>query len=68
IASRTGGAADTGQIQLKDPMLSVWPEIRVQFTPSAKFWVAGMIPLAGDFNVFQDGNNGSFIAGLSATF
>ena len=68
IASRTGGAADTGQIQLRDPMLSVWPEIRVQFTPSAKFWVAGMIPLAGDFNVFQDGNNGSFIAGLSATF
>ncbi len=66
IASRWGGAE--GQVQLKDPMLSVWPEIRVQFTPSAKFWVSGMIPLAGDFNVFDDGKNGSFEAGIGATF
>ncbi len=49
-------------------MLSVWPEIRLQITPSAQFWVSGMIPLAGDFNVFTDGKNGSFNAGLSANF
>jgi len=48
--------------------LSVWPEINLQITPSAQFWVSGMIPLAGDFNVFQDGKNGSFNAGLSANF
>ncbi len=53
---------------LKTPMLSAWPEIRLQITPSAQFWVSGMIPLAGDFNIFDDGKNGSFNAGISATF
>jgi hypothetical protein len=49
-------------------MLSVWPEARIQFTPSAQFWLSGMIPLAGDFNVFDGAKNGAFVAGLSATF
>jgi hypothetical protein len=68
---------------VKTPMLSVWPEVRVQVTPSAQFWLSGMIPLAGDFNVFDnscnsapqgcakstsDGKNGAFVAGISATF
>jgi len=53
---------------LKTPMLSVWPEVRFQLTPSAQFWMSGMIPLAGDYNVFTDGTNGSFQAGLGATF
>jgi hypothetical protein len=63
---------------LKTPMLSVWPEFRLQITPSAQFWLAGMIPLAGDFSVFTPydpvtapyggGKNGSFEAGLGATF
>ena len=33
---------------LRTPMLSVWPEARVQLTPSAQLWL-GMIPLAGDW-------------------
>ncbi len=49
-------------------MLSVWPEVRFQLTPSAQLWFSGMIPLAGDFNVFDHHNNGSFNAGLSASF
>ena len=67
---------------LKTPMLSVWPEVRLQMTPSAQFWLSGMIPLAGDYNVFDnscsnaggcakstsDGKNGAFVAGISATF
>ena len=57
---------------LKTPMLSVWPEIRLQITPSAQFWLSGMIPLGGDFAVYGDapygGKNGSFVAGLGATF
>lgn len=57
---------------LKTPMLSVWPEIRLQITPSAQFWLSGMIPLAGDYAVYggapYGGKNGAFIAGLSATF
>ena len=53
---------------LKTPMLSVWPEIRLQLTPAAQFWLSGMIPLAGDYNVFDDGKNGAFQAGLAATF
>ena len=53
---------------LKTPMLSVWPEVRLQITSSARFWLSGMIPLAGDYNVFNDGQNGAFQAGLSATF
>ncbi len=36
---------------LKTPMLSAWPEIRLQITPSAQFWLSGMIPLGGDFNI-----------------
>ena len=57
---------------LKTPMLSVWPEIRLQITPSAQFWVAGMIPLAGDYNIaygpYGGGKFGAFDAGLAATF
>jgi hypothetical protein len=67
---------------VKTPMLSIWPEVRVQVTPSAQFWLSGMIPLAGDFNVFDPGcgtpggcakstsggRNGAFVAGISATF
>ncbi len=53
---------------MKTPMLSAWPEIRLQITPSGQFWVAGMIPLAGDYSVFNDGHNGGFQAGLGATF
>ncbi len=55
-------------MDVNSAMLSVWPEIKLQITPSASFWVSGMIPLAGDFNVFTDGKNGSFNAGLSASF
>jgi hypothetical protein len=54
-----------------DPMLSIWPEIRLQVTPSAQFWVAGMIPLAGDYSVFTTNpapENAAFNAGISATF
>jgi len=57
---------------LKTPMLSIWPEVRLQVTPSAQFWLAGMIPLAGDYNViygpYGAGQFGGFNAGLAATF
>jgi hypothetical protein len=57
---------------LKTPMLSIWPEVRLQITPSAQFWVAGMIPVAGDYNIFygpyDGGKYGGFNAGLAATF
>jgi hypothetical protein len=58
---------------LKTPMLSVWPEARFQLTPSAQLWLAGMIPLAGDYNIFSDlygntGANGAFEAGIGASF
>jgi len=70
-------AAQLSGASYGDPMLSVWPEVRLQVTPSAQFWLAGMIPLAGDYNVFNcvgvSGNcvanaNGAFNAGISATF
>ena len=53
---------------LKTPMLSVWPEVRVQLTPGAQLWLSGMIPLAGDYSIFDAGNNGAFEAGIGATF
>lgn len=57
---------------LKTPMLSVWPEVRLQITPSAQFWVAAMIPLAGDYNIaygpYGGGKFGAFNAGISASF
>jgi len=57
---------------LKTPMLSVWPEVRLQVTPSAQFWVAGMIPLAGDYNIiygpYGAGKYGAVNAGIAATF
>jgi hypothetical protein len=53
---------------LKTPMLSVWPEVRFQLTPSAQLWLSGMIPLAGDYSVFTDGKNGAFEAGIGASF
>ncbi|HEY1958679.1 MAG TPA: hypothetical protein VGH28_23840 [Polyangiaceae bacterium] len=57
---------------LKTPMLSVWPEARLQITPSGAFWLSGMIPLGGDYAVYGDaplgGKNGAFEAGISATF
>ncbi len=64
----TGMIPIAARTSLKTPMLAVWPEVRLQLTQSAQFWLSGMIPLAGDYNVFNDGKNGAFQAGLAATF
>ena len=63
-----GNVPITQKTGMSDPLLVVEPEVRFQITPSAKFLVSGIIPLAGAVSAFDNPSNGAIRAAFNTTF